>query len=395
MSSGQLIEKIAAVFALIVLIGGSLLVLAPFTTALLWGAILAYSSWYPYTVLSRWLGNRRSLAALICVLLATVIVLGPFVYAGASFSAHLDDLSALVNRYMEQGIPQLPQWLSSLPYVGTYLQGSWDRIVNADSEMVANLRKLIAPVGHALLGAGLSIGAGLGQLALSIILAFFFYTGGEFAIAWLRAGMRRIAGERADHLLELAGSTVKGVVYGVLGTAFIQAVLAGIGLWIAGVPGAAILGFVTFFLSVVPVGPPLVWLPAALWLYHTGSTGWAIFLVIWGAGVVSMADNVVKPLLISKGTGMPLIWIMLGVLGGALAFGFLGVFIGPTLLAVAYALLRDWTIGSQDELAQDLAQDLKPGGAPAAAPPVPAATAAAAVVDNPDVPPAATGKHPG
>ena len=148
-------------------------------------------------------------------------------------------------------------------------------------------------------------------------------------------------------------------------------------------------------LSVVPVGPPLVWLPAALWLYHTGSTGWAIFLVIWGVGVVSMADNIVKPLLISKGTGMPLIWIMLGVLGGALAFGFLGVFIGPTLLAVAYALLRDWTIGSQDELAQDLAQDLKPGGAPAVAPPVPAATAAAALVDNPDVPPAATGKHPG
>lgn len=402
MSSGQLIEKIAAVFALIVLIGGSLLVLAPFTTALLWGAILAYSSWYPYTVLSRWLGNRRGLAALICVLLATVIVLGPFVYAGASFSAHLDDLSALVDRYMEHGIPQLPDWLSSLPYVGSYLQGSWDRIINADSEMVANLRKLIAPVGHVLLGAGLSIGAGLGQLALSIILAFFFYTGGEFAIAWLRAGMRRIAGERADHLLELAGSTVKGVVYGVLGTAFIQAVLAAIGLWIAGVPGAAILGFVTFFLSVVPVGPPLVWLPAALWLYHTGSTGWAIFLVIWGVGVVSMADNIVKPLLISKGTGMPLIWIMLGVLGGALAFGFLGVFIGPTLLAVAYALLRDWTIGSQAEVKQDLAHDLKPGGGPAVAPAVtqpaaatPAVPAAPAVVDNPDVPPAATGKPPG
>ncbi|MCY1230397.1 putative inner membrane protein [compost metagenome] len=399
MNSGQLIEKIAAVFALIVLIGGSLLVLAPFTTALLWGAILAYSSWYPYTVLSRWLGNRRSLSALICVLLATVIVLGPFVYAGASFSAHVDDLSALVTRYMEQGIPQLPEWLSSLPYVGTYLQSSWDSIINADSEMVANLRKLIAPVGHVLLGAGLSIGAGLGQLALSIILAFFFYTGGEFAIAWLRAGMRRIAGERADHLLELAGSTVKGVVYGVLGTAFIQAVLAAIGLWIAGVPGAAILGFVTFFLSVVPVGPPLVWLPAALWLYHTGSTGWAVFLVIWGVGVVSMADNIVKPLLISKGTGMPLIWIMLGVLGGALAFGFLGVFIGPTLLAVAYALLRDWTIGSQEELEQDLVHDLKPGGAPAAVPaatqPAAAAPAVPAVVDTPDVPPAATGKPPG
>ncbi|WP_019448653.1 AI-2E family transporter [Cupriavidus sp. BIS7] len=348
MSSGQLIEKLAAVFALIVLIGGSLVVLAPFATALVWGAILAFSSWHPYTVLTRWLGNRRVLAALICVLIAAVIVLGPFVYAGASFSAHLDELTALVNRYTEHGLPQLPDWLSSLPYVGPQLETGWNKVITADSDTLASLRKLIAPVGHVLLGAGLSIGAGLGQLALSIVLAFFFYTGGELAVEWLRGGMRRVAGERADHLLALAGSTVKGVVYGVLGTAFVQAVLAGIGYWIAGVPGAAILGFVTFFLSVIPVGPPLVWIPAALWLYHSGDTGWAIFMVVWGAGVVGMADNVIKPLLISKGTGLPLIWIMMGVLGGALAFGFLGVFIGPTVLAVAYALLRDWTIGNQE-----------------------------------------------
>ncbi|KAB0604798.1 MAG: AI-2E family transporter [Cupriavidus sp.] len=348
MSSGQLIEKLAAVFALIVLIGGSLLVLAPFATALLWGAILAYSSWYPYTVLTRWLGNRRGLAALLCVLIATVIVLGPFVYAGASFSAHIDELTALVNRYAERGLPQLPEWLSSLPYVGPQLQSAYDQVIHADSDMVANLRKLIAPVGHALLGAGLSIGAGLGQLALSIVLAFFFYTGGELAVDWVRGGMRRVAGERADHLLALAGGTVKGVVYGVLGTAFVQAVLAGVGFWIAGVPGAAILGFITFFLSVVPMGPPLVWIPAALWLYHGGETAWAIFMVVWGGVVVGMADNVIKPLLISKGTSLPLIWIMMGVLGGALAFGFLGVFLGPTMLAVAYALLRDWTVGSQE-----------------------------------------------
>jgi len=347
MSSGQLIEKLAAVFALILLIGGSMVVLAPFATALLWGAILAFSSWYPYSVLSRWLGNRRGIAALLCVLLAAVIVLGPFVYAGASFSAHLDDLTALVDRYKERGFPQLPEWLASLPYVGSYLQNTWNQVVNADSEMLANLRKLVAPVGHVLLGAGLSIGAGLGQLALSIVLAFFFYTGGELAVDWLRGGMRRIAGDRADHLLALAGSTVKGVVYGVLGTAFVQAVLTGVGLWIAGVPGAAILGFITFFLSVIPVGPPLIWIPAALWLYHSGATGWAIFMVVWGIAVVGMADNIIKPLLISKGTGLPLIWIMMGVLGGALAFGFLGVFIGPTVLAVAYALLRDWTIGTQ------------------------------------------------
>lgn len=345
MTHGELIEKLVAIFALIVLIGGSLLVLAPFTTALLWAAILAFSSWYPYTVLTRWFGNRRSLAALVCVLLSSVIVLGPFVYAGASFTANIDELVAMIDRFVERGLPQLPLWLSSLPLVGTHISENWDKVIHADSETLASLRRLVAPVGHLVLAAGLSLGAGLGQLALSIILAFFFYTGGDYALSWLRAGMRRIAGPRADHLLALAGSTVQGVVYGVLGTAFVQAILAGIGFWIAGVPGAAILAFVTFFLSVIPMGPPLVWLPAALWLYHSGETGWAVFIVVWGVVVVGMADNVIKPLLISKGTDMPLIWVMLGVLGGALAFGFLGVFIGPTLLAVAYALLRDWTIG--------------------------------------------------
>jgi predicted PurR-regulated permease PerM len=315
-------------------------------------------------VLTRWLGNRRGLAALICVLIATVIVLGPFVYAGASFSAHIDELTALVNRYTEHGIPQLPDWLSSLPYVGPQIESAYEQGHPRRFEMVANLRKLIAPVGHALLGAGLSIGGGLGQLALSIVLAFFFYTGGELAVDWLRGGMRRIAGERADHLMALAGGTVKGVVYGVLGTAFVQGVLAAIGFWIAGVPGAAILGFITFFLSVMPMGPPLVWIPAALWLYHSGETGWAIFMVVWGAGVVGMADNIIKPLLISKGTGLPLIWIMMGVLGGALAFGFLGVFIGPTVLAVAYALLRDWTIGSQERPSMTAVTARRPRNSP-------------------------------
>lgn len=169
--------------------------------------------------------------------------------------------------------------------------------------------------------------------------------------------MRRVAGERAEYLLALAGSTVKGVVYGILGTALVQAVLAGFGFWMAGVPAPALLGLVTFFLSVVPGGPVIVWLPAAIWLYQGGSTGWAIFVVIWGLLVVGMADNVIKPILIGKNSDMPLILVMLGILGGAFAFGFLGVFIGPTLLAVAYTVLHDWTIGAS--AAQTLAPEVK------------------------------------
>jgi predicted PurR-regulated permease PerM len=152
----------------------------------------------------------------------------------------------------------------------------------------------------------------------------------------------RILGERGQYLLDVAGKTVRGVVYGILGTALVQAVMAGVGFLIAGVPGAALLALLTFFLSVVPVGPPLVWGPAVLWLFQQGSTGWAIFMLVWGFGV-STVDNLVKPWLISQGSNLPFLLILFGVLGGVLAFGFIGVFIGPTLLAVGYRVVTEWS----------------------------------------------------
>src|SRR5262252_129740 len=155
-------------------------------------------------------------------------------------------------------------------------------------------------------------------------------------------GVERIGGERGRHLLTVAGNTVRGVVYGILGTALVQAVMAGIGFVIAGVPGVSLLALLTFFSSVVPVvGTALVWLPAAFWLFHQGSTGWGIFMIIWGVGV-SNVDNIVKPWLISRGSDMPFILIFFGVLGGAIAFGFIGVFLGPTLLAVGFRLVEEW-----------------------------------------------------
>jgi len=137
------------------------------------------------------------------------------------------------------------------------------------------------------------------------------------------------------------------VVYGILGTALAQAVAAGIGFLLAGVPGAALLALLTFFFSVVPiVGTALAWGPAAIWLFHQGSTGWGIFMVIWGLGVANI-DNVVKPWLISQGSNMPFILIFFGVLGGAIAFGFIGVFLGPTLLAVGFRLVEQWSASAR------------------------------------------------
>jgi predicted PurR-regulated permease PerM len=184
-------------------------------------------------------------------------------------------------------------------------------------------------------------------LALSIFITFFLFRDGIAVGQRLNAAVERIGGERGGHLLTVAGKTVRGVVYGILGTALAQAVMAGIGFIVAGVPGAALLALLTFFFSVVPVlGTALVWGPAAIWLFHQGSTGWGIFTLIWGLGVANI-DNVVKPWLISQGSDMPFILIFFGVLGGALAFGFIGVFLGPTLLAVGFRLVEEWSASAR------------------------------------------------
>ena len=270
MKSEELIERLIAVLAIVLLVGGAFLVLAPFAAALIWGAILAYTTWGPYKKLSAWLGGRYGLAATLMVILIFVVVLGPFVIAGFGFAGHIDEVAALLQRAYDSGLPDLPNWIVGLPMVGAPIQEFWVSLTQSQSnaELTAQLRKLAAPAGQFLLTAGSAIGQGLLLLALSILLTFFFYTGGDAMVDWLRSAIQRLGGERAHHLLTLAGNTVKGVVYGILGTALVQGILAAIGFLMAGVPAAAALGLATFFLSVVPASvsrwcarsPPKRWM---------------------------------------------------------------------------------------------------------------------------------------
>ncbi len=326
---------------LALLLGGCLLVLLPFLSALLWAVVLTASSWPLYRRLLQLIGGRRTLAALLMALAMICVILVPFVIIGATLGDNVKELKAATQRWIDAGPPAPPEWLARVPGVGQQVADYRESLAADSSKLVSAARQFIEPVSGWLLRGGLALGAGLLELALSILIAFFLFRDGGRAAEHLNAAVDRIAGERGRHLLEVAGNTVRGVVYGILGTALVQAVLAGIGFLIAGVPGAGMLALLTFFLSVVPVGPPLIWLPAALWLFNQGSTGWGIFMVVWGLGVSSV-DNFVKPWLISQGSAMPFLLIFLGVIGGALAFGFIGVFIGPTLLAVGYRLVAEW-----------------------------------------------------
>lgn len=352
------LERNIGGIVLLILLVGCFLVLRPFVSALLWAVILCFSSWPLYRRLLGLVGNRRTLAATLMTLAMVLVVLLPFIIIGATLADNINQLTGAARAWAQNGPPGPPDWLSRVPLVGAKATAYWQGLTEDTAAIWTQAQQFIKPVSTWLLHASLALGGGLLQLALSVFIAFFLFRDGVAAAGQLTTAVERISGEQGKHLLTVAGQTVRGVVYGILGTSLIQAVATGIGLVIAGVPAAALLALLAFFASILPVvGTGLVWIPAALWLFHQGATGWGVFMLVWGLGVSSL-DNFVKPWLISQGSDMPFILIFFGVIGGALTFGFIGVFLGPTLLAVGYRLTQEW-------IASRRAGSAEPAAAPA------------------------------
>jgi predicted PurR-regulated permease PerM len=192
-----------------------------------------------------------------------------------------------------------------------------------------------------------ALGGGLMMLLLSIIIAGLLFAEGEQLHRWVIAFSHKVAGPAGENLLRISNSTIRGVVYGFIGAAVAQGALAWFGLAIAGVPNAMSLGLLVCLVSVIPGGPPLLGFITAYWLFKQGEMVWAGFLVAWFLLVVGTIDNVVKSLVIGRNSPLPISLILFGVIGGAIAFGMLGVFLGPTLLALFYTLVRSWVNKSQ------------------------------------------------
>ena len=336
-------DRLLVQILLLVLFGASLWVMAPFWSALFWGAVLAFASWPLMRLLTRALGGRESLAAGILTLGWMLLVAVPLVWLGFNLADHVRDAVALIKDIQVDGLPHSPTWLGSVPIVGDRLVAMWDSIDQQGAALMASIKPYLGQVGNWLLARSAQIGGGILELTLSLVFVFFFYRDGPRLAMFVHRLLERLIGERAGYYIELVAGTVQRVVNGVIGTAAAQALLALIGFLIAGVPGALVLGIVTFLLSLIPMGPPLVWIPATAWLAWKGDYTYAVFLGVWGTFIISGVDNVLKPYLISRGGNLPLVIVLLGVFGGLIAFGFIGLFIGPTLLAVAYSLLMDWS----------------------------------------------------
>ena len=323
-----------------------LLVLMPFISAALWAVILCFTTWPIFLRLQAILGGRRSLSALIATLFLTAVIVVPVAILGSTLADNVSSLIAASQKLIQLGPPSPPDWVANTPLIGGHMADYWNYLNESSSVRLRELARLLPAAKSVAIWGGRALARGIFEITLSLLIAFFFYRDGQAAANQLHTALHQIAGEeRGDRLLELAGATIRAVVYGVLGTALLQGVVAAIGFAVAGVPGAVSLGFVTFVMSFLPGGPVIVASAAAFWLYRQGSIGWAVFMLAWGL-MVAMLDNVVKPLLISRGGSTPIILVMLGVLGGALAFGVIGMFLGPTLVALGYSLFEQWAVSA-------------------------------------------------
>jgi predicted PurR-regulated permease PerM len=324
------------------LIGGIALgcgvVLYPFASALLWAAILVFATWPATQWLRRDLRLHKVVVALAMVVLTATVLVLPLALAAPGGAADVKALRQALETWLA-GVPPAPSWLGRLPLVGVPLRNTWDAWANDLSLMTEFFRPYLGVAAERGLSLALGVAGGFAQLGVALFAAFFFWLAGEELAETLQRLVHRVAGRYAPLLIAATANTVRGAVYGILGTAILQGFLTAIGLWFAGVPRPLLLGTVAAFLAVLPIGAPLIWIPAGLWLLSNGHTARGIFLLGYGVVVVSGADHLVRPYFISRGARLPFLLTVLGVLGGVLGFGVLGIFLGPVLLGVGYTLI--------------------------------------------------------
>jgi predicted PurR-regulated permease PerM len=325
-----------------ILIAGSLWTLLPFIAALVWATTIVVATWPLLMSVQRRAGGRRSIATAIMTFIVAIIVIVPFWIAVSTLLDASQSVIAIVKPYLANGLGPPPAWLASIPFAGERITAAWVELAAAGPEALAETIRPYARAGAAQM---VAITGGIGGLVvhflLTVILVGVLYATGETAARGVTAFARRLSQDRGERLVILAGQSVRSVALGVVVTAFIQTALAGLGLWVCGVPYPGLLTAIILVLCIAQVGPFLVLIPAMFWMFGNASIGWAVAFLIWSIPVGVM-DNFLRPILISRGVDLPLLLIIAGVIGGLISFGVIGLFAGPVLLAVTYTSLQEW-----------------------------------------------------
>jgi predicted PurR-regulated permease PerM len=275
------------------------------------------------------------------VFLTAVVLVLPLALAAPGGAEDVKSMRSALETWLA-GVPPAPGWLAMLPLVGHALATTWNAWASDLSVMTAFFRPYLGFAAERGLSLLLGVAGGVAQLGVALFAAFFFWLSGDELAAILQTMAHRVAGRYAPQLIAATANTVRGAVYGILGTAILQGFLTAFGLAMAGVPRPVLLGTVTAFLAVLPIGAPLIWIPGGLWLLSNGHTARGVFLLAYGIVIVSGADHLLRPYFISRGASLPFLLTVLGVLGGVLGFGVLGIFLGPVLLGVGYTLTMEF-----------------------------------------------------
>jgi predicted PurR-regulated permease PerM len=320
----------------------SLWVLEPFLPAIIWATMVAVATWPLLLKLQRILWHSRALAVTVMTLLLLLLFVVPAALAIGTIVQNSDQIVEWTKLIADFRIPAPPDWVAHLPFVGVKAAAAWQQAADSSGK---ELMEKLAPHAGAMAKWATSKFGSIGllflQFLLTVIIAAVMYFGGESATAALKRFGHRLAGPRGENIVVLAGQAIRGVALGVGVTALVQSALGGIGLAIVGIPFAGLLTAVMFMLCIAQLGPGLVLIPAVAWVYWNGDTGWGTFLLVWSV-IVVMLDNFLRPVLIKLGADLPLLLILAGVIGGLFAFGLVGIFVGPVVLAVAYTLVGEW-----------------------------------------------------
>jgi predicted PurR-regulated permease PerM len=339
------------VLALGAMTAASIWVMLPFLAAVVWAAMIVIATWPILTAVQARLGGRRWPAVAVMVVALLTLLVVPTWLGISTIADNSDRIGKLVHSLTTDGLPPPPDWLGKVPVVGERLSGGWREVAGDPASLVARLQPYMKEAAQWVAAKAGGVGTTLIQLVLTVIVSGILYASGEKAAYGVLRFLRRLAGERGESSGRLAARAVRAVALGIVVTALAQTLVAGAGLAFAGVPHAGLLTAVVFVLCIAQLGPVLVVAPATIWLYSSGAAGRGTVLLVFSLVAVTL-DNVLRPVLIKKGADLPLLLIMAGVIGGVLAFGVVGLFVGPVLLAVTWTLLAAW-VGDLDRAQAD------------------------------------------
>jgi predicted PurR-regulated permease PerM len=336
-----LVRRIVAFAFLVFIFGFTSWVLSPFFASLAWAGILAYVTWPLHQRLRRHLPKRDGLVALLLTLGVAATLLLPLLWVMFTVVDDVAVASATLKQLSAHGLPPLPTGVRAWPG-GEWFAAQYQRIqadpawvrAQIDAFGLADITSLKVLIG--------GVGRNAAKFGLAVFALFFLYRHGDSLLMQFRHVATRWLGDAVRGYIQAVGVTVRAVVFGIVLTALAQGVLAGLGYWVAGISAPALWGVITALVSLIPFVGPVVWIGLSLGLLAHGETTAALGLFLWGALVVSWVDNLIRPLVISGPTHIPFLLVFLGVLGGVKAFGLIGLFLGPVLLAVSVAIWREW-----------------------------------------------------